>query len=63
MRDDRAYVSGLEASTERKFSHLEEPRMNSQFSDHFELAANGLLRAVASFREGGVDKFDIIDTK
>ncbi len=58
--DVKACVTGLEVSPKGRCLLLEELRINSQFSDHLELATKELLRAAVCFRGGG-DEFTVID--
>ncbi len=50
VRDVEEYVAGLEVSPTGRCSLLGGLRINSQSSDHLELAAKELWRAAACFR-------------
>ncbi len=45
VRDVKEYITGLEVSPAGRCSLLEGLRINSQFSDHLELASKDLWRA------------------
>ncbi len=59
VRDVKKYVTGLEVSPTGRCSLLERLRINSQSSDHLELATKELWRISGCFRGGG-DEFNII---
>ncbi len=50
VREVKEYVEGLEASPMGRCSHLEGLRINSQSSDHLELASKEFWRASDFFR-------------
>ncbi len=50
VRDVKEYATGLEVSPMRRCSLLEGLRINSQSSDHLELASKELWRASDCFR-------------
>ncbi len=50
VRDVKQYVTGLEVSPKRRCSNLEGLKINSQSSDHLELASQELWRASDCFR-------------
>ncbi len=58
VRDVKEYVTGLEVSPTGRCSLLEGLMINSQFSDHLELATKELRSTSACFWG---DEFNIID--
>ncbi len=63
VRDLKQYVTGLEVSPKRRCSNLEGLKINSQSSDHLELATKELWRTAACFRGGGGEEFKKIGQK
>ncbi len=61
VRDGKAYVTGLEVFSTGRCSLLEGLRINSQSSDHLELAAKKPWSAGARFQGAIEDLLQLID--